>query len=76
MDLKVLFIYWLVPRKFGFRESIVIFDTTPIGSFLGTTLSVHGGIEHKNACFLVSFNRYALYGDACKIWGWVVYHVL
>ncbi|SAL96113.1 hypothetical protein [Absidia glauca] len=67
MDLEEHFIYRLVLRKLGFRESIVFFDTTPISRFLGTTFKVHGGIKHKRACFLVSVDRYALYGRACEI---------
>jgi hypothetical protein len=45
----VLFVYQLIPRKSGFRESIVFFDTTPISRFLRASFSVHGGIRHESA---------------------------
>jgi hypothetical protein len=64
---EVLFIYRLIPRKFGFCESIAFFDTTPISRFLGGSRSVHGRIQHTIACFWVSIDRYALHRVACKI---------
>jgi hypothetical protein len=63
----MLFIYRLIPRKFGFRELIVFFDTTPNSRFFVASFSVHSGIRHESACFWVSFDKYALYGVACKI---------
>jgi hypothetical protein len=35
IDLEVLFIYRLIPRKPDFREWLAISDTTPIGHFSG-----------------------------------------
>jgi hypothetical protein len=67
VDLEVLFIYRLIPRKSGFRESTGFFDTTPISRFLRASFSVHGGIQHESACFWVSVDRYALYSGTCEI---------
>jgi hypothetical protein len=39
VDLLVLFIYRLIPRTLGFRESIVFFDTTQISCFLELLLA-------------------------------------
>jgi hypothetical protein len=44
-----------------------------IGRFLGPSRSVHGCIQHKNACFWVSVDRYALHLVVCKIRRWVVH---
>jgi hypothetical protein len=68
MDLEVPFIYRLIQRNLGFRESIVFFDTTPISRFWrGASFSVHGGIRHKSACFWLSVGIYSLHRGACKI---------
>jgi hypothetical protein len=67
INTEVRVIYRLTPKKYGFRESIVFFDTTPISSFWGDSFSVHGGIQRKSACFWVSANKYALYRGACEI---------
>jgi hypothetical protein len=40
IDTEVLFIYRLIPRKPGFRESMVFFDTTPISRFAGLLLEI------------------------------------
>jgi hypothetical protein len=67
MNLEVLFIYRLIPRKPNFLGWLAIFDTTPIGRFWGASRSVHGRIQLQNACFWVSVNRYALHRVSCKI---------
>jgi hypothetical protein len=65
--------HWMILRKLVFLEQIVFFDTTPISHFFGASFSVHEVIQHKNACFLVSVDRYALHCISCKIWRCVVY---
>jgi hypothetical protein len=35
MDLEVLFIYRLIPRKIDFPERLAAFDTTPVSRFWG-----------------------------------------
>jgi hypothetical protein len=47
----VLVIYRWIPRKLGFRESIVFFDTMPISRFFVAPFSVHGGIQQGSAFF-------------------------
>jgi hypothetical protein len=66
IDSEVLFIYRLIPRNPDFLERLVIFEATPIGRFLGASRSVHDRIQHKRACFSVSFDRCALHSAACK----------
>jgi hypothetical protein len=70
---EVLFIYRLIPRKPDFLGWLTAFNTAPIGRFLGASRSVHGHIQHKNACFWVSVDRYALHRVARKIRWWVVH---
>jgi hypothetical protein len=67
MDLDVLFIYRLIPRKTSLPESIVFFDTTQISRFLGASFRVQDSTQRKDVCFWVSVDRYALYRGACKI---------
>jgi hypothetical protein len=66
-DSEVLFIYRLISRKPDFLGWLVIFDTTPLGRFGEASRGVHGHIKVQNACFWVSFDRYALYRAACEI---------
>jgi hypothetical protein len=73
IDLEVLFIYRLIPRKLGFRGWVGFFDTTPISRHLKASFSVHGDVRHNSAYIWVSFNRYTRYSGACEIWRWVVY---
>jgi hypothetical protein len=64
---EVLFIYRLIPRKFDFLGWLAAFCSTPINRFLWASGSAPGRIQHKNVCFYVSVNRYALHRVACKI---------
>jgi hypothetical protein len=73
IDLEVLFIYQLIPRKPDFLEWPAIWIPLQLFAFWGGSRGVHGHINHQNACFWVSFDRYALHCVACKIWRWVVY---
>jgi hypothetical protein len=51
IDLAVLYIYRLIPRKSCFLESIVFFNTAPISRFLGASFSVHDSTHRKSASF-------------------------
>jgi hypothetical protein len=73
IDLEVLFIYRLVPRKSYFLGPLAIFDATSIGRILMTSQSVHDRTQHKRAGILVSVDRYTLFCVACEFWRCVVY---
>jgi hypothetical protein len=63
----VRFIYRLLPRKFDFLRWLAGFGTTPIGRFSGASRSVHGCMQHKNACFWILIAKYALNRVACEM---------
>jgi hypothetical protein len=73
IEAETLFIYRLIPRMPNFLGWFAIFYTTPISRFWEASRSVHGHIQHKNACFWVSVDRYALHCADYKIWRWIVY---
>jgi hypothetical protein len=73
MDLEVLCIYRLVPRKFDLLGQVGAFGTIPASRFGGLLVALTAAYSIPIACFWVSVNRYALYSDACEIGRWVVH---
>jgi hypothetical protein len=44
-----------------------LFEKLEVKSTHGGSRGVHGRMQHQNACFWVSFDRYALQRIVCKI---------
>jgi hypothetical protein len=65
--LEVLSSYRLTLRKLDLLGWLAAFGTIPVSRFFEASRSAHGRIQHKNACFWVSVDRYTLHRVACKI---------